>query len=234
MTHTDGVTDVEEPAVNPVRFVARPMLASMFLMGGIDQLSNPSGKTGAADQVTDPLGEAVPAVRDADTETLVRANGAAQVVGGTLLALGKMPRLAATVLAASLVPTTMAGHRFWEMEDETARTNHQIHFFKNVSMLGGLLITAMDTQGRPGVAWRAGHALEHAEAYVERGRREATLARKLAKAEAKSRAKGVAGRSAREAKLAGKLAKAESKRRLTPDVVDITKGVRRLRSSDED
>lgn len=234
MSDADGVTDVEEPAVNPVRFVARPMLASMFLMGGIDQLTNPGGKAGAADQVTDPLGDAVPALRDADTETLVRANGAAQVLGGTLLALGKMPRLSATVLAASLVPTTLAGHRFWEEEDEAARTNHQIHFFKNVSMLGGLLITAMDTEGRPGLAWRAGHALEHAETYVERSRREAKLARRLAKAEAKSRAKGLTSRSAREAKLATKLAKAESKRRLTPDVVDITKGVRRLRGSDDD
>lgn len=220
--------------MNPVRFVARPMLASTFLMGGIDQLTNPSGKLPAAEDVTEPLADNVPALKDADTETMVRANGAAQVVGGTLLALGKMPRLSATLLAASLVPTTLAGHRFWEAEDDATRANDQIHFFKNVSMLGGLLITAMDTAGRPGLAWRAGHAIEHAEARIDRSRREAKLARKLAKAEAKSRARGVAGRSAREAKLASKLAKAESKRRLTPDVVDVTKGVRRLRGSGDD
>ena len=220
--------------MNPVRFVARPMLASTFLMGGIDQLTNPSGKLPAAEDVTEPLADNVPALKDADTETMVRANGAAQVVGGTLLALGKMPRLSATLLAASLVPTTLAGHRFWEAEDDATRANDQIHFFKIVSMLGGLLITAMDTAGRPGLAWRAGHAIEHAEARIDRSRREAKLARKLAKAEAKSRARGVAGRSAREAKLASKLAKAESKRRLTPDVVDVTKGVRRLRGSGDD
>lgn len=240
----------KEPLVNPVRFLARPMLASMFVVGGLDSLRNPQPKVPAADQVTgqltDQLGDNVPApIQDADTETLVRANGAAQVVGGTLLALGKLPRLSAAVLAATLVPTTMAGHRFWEETDEAQRANQQIHFFKNVSMMGGLLITAMDTQGKPGLAWRAGHAVEHAGMAADRTKREAKLATKLARAEAKSRANAATGRSRREAKLAGKLAKAEgrrmgaerrratseAKRSLTPDVVDLTKGVKRLRSS---
>lgn len=191
--------------MNPIRLVARPMLASMFLMGGVDALSNPGQKTPVADDVTKPLGEVVPALRDVDPEVLVRANGAAQVLGGTLLALGKMPRTASTVLAASLVPTTLAGHRFWEEQDPGARTNQQIHFFKNVSMLGGLMVAAMDTEGRPGLAWRAGHALEHAERQVEHTRREARLARRLARAEAR--------------------------RRLTPDVADVTRGVKKLRRS---
>lgn len=191
--------------MNPIRLVARPMLASMFLMGGVDALSNPGQKAPVADDVTKPLGEVVPALRDVDPEVLVRANGAAQVLGGTLLALGKMPRTASTVLAASLVPTTLAGHRFWEEQDAGARTNQQIHFFKNVSMLGGLMVAAMDTEGRPGLAWRAGHALEHAERQVEHTRREARLARRLAKAEAR--------------------------RRLTPDVADVTRGVKKLRRS---
>lgn len=199
--------------MNPIRFVARPMLASMFLMGGIDALTNPEGKARAAGDVTEPLGDSVPALKDMSNVDLVRANGAAQVLGGTLLALGKMPRLASTVLAASLVPTTMAGHRFWEEDDPQARTNQQIHFFKNVSMLGGLMITAMDTEGRPGLAWRASHAVEHAGKAAERTRREAKLARKLAKAEAKSRANRTVGRTAREAKLAAKLARAEAKSR---------------------
>lgn len=250
--------------MNPIRLAARPMLASMFIVGGIDALRTAEQKAPVVDDVvTDPVADAVPALRDADNAQLVMANGAAQVVGGTLLALGKMPRLSSTVLAASLVPTTMAGHRFWEEQDEGARTNQQIHFFKNVSMLGGLLIAAMDTEGRPGVAWRAGHAVEHAGTAVERTRREAKLARKLAKAEAKGRTRSVTGRSRREAKLAAKLAKAEAKnatvrtseraraaadkqralagtraelakKKLTPDVADLTRGVRALRSNNGD
>jgi putative oxidoreductase len=44
-----------------------------------------------------------------------------QVVGGALLALGKAPRLAASALAGSLIPTTLAWHAYWEHQDPTAR-----------------------------------------------------------------------------------------------------------------
>lgn len=221
--------------MNLIRAAARPMLASMFVVGGIDSLKDPEGKVPTAKPVTEPLAEQVPALADLDTATIVRANGAAQVAGGLLLAMGKMPRLASMVLAATLVPTTMAGHRFWEEDDPGTRANQQVHFFKNVSMMGGLAIAAMDTEGRPGLVWRAGHALEHAEQAAERSRREARLARKLARAEAKNRARKVTrGRSAREAKLAAKLAKARTKKKATPDVFDAAKGVRSLLGNDDD
>ena len=58
------------------------------------------------------------------------------------------------MLAATLVPTTAAGHRFWEEQDPAERAQQRIHFFKNVSMLGGLIIAAGDTEGQPGVVWR--------------------------------------------------------------------------------
>ena len=75
-----------------------------------------------------------------------------------MLATGRMPRISSAVLAASLVPTTLAGHRFWEEEDPQKKAMQRIHFFKNASMLGGLLLAAVDTEGKPGVAWRARRA----------------------------------------------------------------------------
>jgi uncharacterized membrane protein YphA (DoxX/SURF4 family) len=47
-------------------------------------------------------------------------------------------------LATSLVPTTMAGHRFWEAQEDPQRKQHLIHFLKNSAILGGLLIAAFD------------------------------------------------------------------------------------------
>ena len=60
-----------------------------------------------------------------------------------MLASGHFPRLSATVLAATLVPTTAAGHRFWEEQDPQKKAMQRIHFFKNTSMLGGLLLAAV-------------------------------------------------------------------------------------------
>lgn len=144
-----------------VRRVARPMLSSMFITGGIDSLRNPGPKVPAAASVAPPIGRRIPYLPE-DTETLIKVNGAVQMVAGALLALGRFPRLCAALLAGSLVPTTLAAHRFWEEGDPGAKATQRIHFFKNLSMLGGLILAAVDTEGRPSLAWRARHASKHA------------------------------------------------------------------------
>jgi len=168
------------------RLLARPMLSSMFVVGGIHALRNAEGHAVAAAPVTEkliPLAERVApnAPIPTDPVTLVRINGAAQLVAGLALATGRVPRLSATLLAATLVPTTAAGHRFWEEEDPEKRANQRVHFFKNVSMLGGLLIASFDTEGKPGVAWRTRRAARDARReaghLASSARREAKLAK---------------------------------------------------------
>lgn len=168
------------------RLIARPLMASMFVVGGVNALRNADALAAKASPVTDkviPLARrAVPSAPiPTDAKTLVRVNAAAQLLAAAALATGRAPRLASTVLAASLVPTTVAGHRFWEESDPGARTNQQIHFFKNLSMLGGLLLAGVDTEGRPGIAWRARHAAtdvrREARHLAKDARREARLAR---------------------------------------------------------
>ena len=80
-----------------------------------------------------------------------------------------------------MVPTTLAGHRFWEQKDKAARAQQMTHFFKNVSMLGGLVLAGVDTEGRPGVAWRAQHAVGTAKREAKHLRREAKAQARLAR-----------------------------------------------------
>jgi putative oxidoreductase len=80
----------------------------------------------------------------APDEQLVQVNGAIQAVCGALLALGLAPRLCAVVLAGSMIPTTLAVHRFWTVEDPEVRKQQQIQFHKNMAMIGGLLFAALD------------------------------------------------------------------------------------------
>jgi uncharacterized membrane protein YphA (DoxX/SURF4 family) len=176
------------------------MLASIFIAEGIDSLLHPDTKAPAAEAVVRPLAEQVPVVPD-QVEQAVRLNGAVQLVAGSLLAIGRFPRLSAAALAASLIPTTYAGHRFWESADKQERSQQKIHFLKNVTMLGGLLIAAGDTAGNPSVAWRSRHAASTVK-------REAALTAKSvqaasAKAEAQA-AKAAAKTSAQAAKVAAK------------------------------
>jgi putative oxidoreductase len=74
----------------------------------------------------------------------VRANAAVMMAAGGLLMLGKAPRLSALALAGSLVPTTLAGHSYWEVEDPATRKIQRIQFHKNLAMIGGLLFAALD------------------------------------------------------------------------------------------
>jgi uncharacterized membrane protein YphA (DoxX/SURF4 family) len=116
-----------------------------------------------------------------DAATLVRINAVVHVAAGLALATNRAPRLASTLLAASLVPTTFAAHRFWEESDPAAKGNQKVHFFKNVSMMGGLLIAGVDTNGKPGLAWRArrvaSDAKREARQLAKDARREARLAK---------------------------------------------------------
>lgn len=162
-----------------VRRLARPLLSSIFVSGGLEALRNPGSKVPAADSVAPPIAAKLPYLPE-DTETLVKINAGVQVGAGLMLALGRLPRLSSVLLAGSLVPTTLAGHRFWEESDPTRRAAQQLHFFKNLGLLGGLMLAAVDTEGRPGLAWRAQHATHHAAATTRRTRRTARLEAKLA------------------------------------------------------
>ncbi len=136
------------------RAVARPLLSSIFIAGGADAVRHPESKVKKADPVATAIAQKVPGLPQ-ETETLVKLNGAVMVGAGALLALGKFPRLAALVLIGTIVPTTYAGHRFWEETDDATRAQQRIHFLKNLGLLGGLILAAVDTEGAPSLSWRA-------------------------------------------------------------------------------
>ncbi|WP_051267523.1 DoxX family protein [Nakamurella lactea] len=134
-----------------IRLIARPMLASMFVTGGLDAFRNPEGKAPTADKLVGGLADMLPVV--SDTSQIVKVDGAVKLLAGSTLALGVLPRLSALALAGSLVPTTLAGHSFWKETDPAKRSMQQIQFFKNVSMLGGLLLAVADKPGRSRAEW---------------------------------------------------------------------------------
>ncbi len=133
------------------RALVRPLLAAPFIIGAVNALRAPEAPAAGAERVGVPI--AAKLGLPTDPVALVKLNGAVQLAAGVLLAFGKLPRLASIALAASLVPTTLAGHRFWDEKDPGKRKAQLIQFAKNAGMLGGLLSSALDTGGRPSVFW---------------------------------------------------------------------------------
>ena len=159
-------------------------MSSIFVVGPLNALKNAEGHAKAAEPVTGPLVKAAQRAGlpvQHDPKTMVRVNAGIQLLGAVGLITGKFPRVSAALLAGSIVPTTLAGHRFWEESDPAAKKMQQIQFAKNLSLLGGLIIAAGDTDGKPGIAWRARRAAKDARREAKQiaasARREAKLAK---------------------------------------------------------
>ncbi|MGO1290830.1 DoxX family protein [Brevibacterium linens] len=139
----------------------RMLTAPIFITGGLSAVKDPAGKAAMAESTLDSIREYVPGLPD-DNELLVRINGGVQILAGATLLLGIKPRLSALVLAGSLIPTTLAGHSFWEMEGGDAKA-HQTQFSKNLAALGGLLLIAGDGDNTKAIEKAAKKAAKKAE-----------------------------------------------------------------------
>ena len=126
----------------PLRPAARIFTGSTYVLLGFDALRAPGARVEQAGPVLAAIRKVVP-IPD-DDELVVRANAAVQVVCGAMLALGRAQRVSALLLAGSLIPTTLAGHSYWAIEDPAARKIQRIQFHKNLAMIGGLLFAVLD------------------------------------------------------------------------------------------
>ena len=115
--------------MNGGRALGRALLAGMFIHGGFRAAKEPGGRVATAAKAGIP-----------NPEMMVRLNGSMMALGGVLLALGIKPKFAALILMGCLIPTTYAGHQFWNQETKQASDQQTIQFLKNSAMLGGLVL----------------------------------------------------------------------------------------------
>ncbi len=125
------------------RTIARPLVASLFIASGLEVLANPEPRAKVAKPVVDKVASVIP-FAPTDPVDAVRLNAAVHLGAGVLLAAGVMSRLAALTLVASMVPTTVAGHPFWAIDDPVKRQQQRTQFLKNSAIFGGLLVLALD------------------------------------------------------------------------------------------
>ncbi|BBX22189.1 hypothetical protein MTER_16000 [Mycolicibacter terrae] len=148
-----------------MRRIARPLLAAAFVGQGVEALRRPqeAGQTArpafdGLKQLPDEISAKVPS----DVETFARANALVQIGGGLLLASGRLPRVAAAVLAGTVIPGSAGRHMFWTEPDAQRRAEQRQALLTDVSLIGGLMIAAFDTEGKPSLGWRARRAARHA------------------------------------------------------------------------
>lgn len=173
-----------------IRRLARPMLATVFVIDGVETLRNPQAHVAQAAPLVDkaaPLVEkgeqavnehvttSVPPVTK-DTETLVKALAGVKIGAGVLFALGRFPRLSALALTAAHLPSAAARNDFWAESDPAAKSRKTTGLATDVALLGGLLLASVDTAGQPGLAWRARKAGDKVSAKLPGAKAESAAA----------------------------------------------------------
>jgi putative oxidoreductase len=146
--------------MNPTKDVAvllgRMLLALIFVVSGFGKIGQFADTAGALASKGLPL-----------PEVGVVLAIAVELGGGLMLVFGWKARWAALALAVFTIFASIFFHNFWMMSGEEVLTN-QIMFFKNLAMIGGMLMVWAFGPGRYSVdRWRAASAWDrptHADA----------------------------------------------------------------------
>jgi putative oxidoreductase len=110
--------------------VGRLLLGGMFLMAGLDKFGGLAGTAGYI------ASKGLPA-----PQLLAVAVAALEVVAGLALIVGFKARVAAVALAAFTVVASVIFHAYWSVPEDQQFVQ-QLMFFKNLAIVGGLLLVA--------------------------------------------------------------------------------------------
>ena len=140
MQKPDGVTGADG-----ILLAARILLALLFLIFGWQKLLDYSGTV----QYMIHVGAPLPAL--ATVIAIVM-----EFFVSIAIILGVATRPLAALLALYTLGTALIGHHYWSMTG-MARIENEINFYKNISIIGGLLVLYVTGAGRYAIdsAWRA-------------------------------------------------------------------------------
>lgn len=139
-----------------VRKLARPMLASSFIVSGVDRLRDPDSSKHLT-KLVDLAASTTPqlSVLKGQEELVGKVLAGSQVAAGVLFALGKFPRLAATQLFLTGAINSYIEYRATEVHTEDEKVARRNAALAHGSLLGAIAISAVDTEGNPSLVWRA-------------------------------------------------------------------------------
>ncbi|MEH0146689.1 DoxX family membrane protein [Corynebacterium sp. Q4381] len=154
-----------------IRKIARPMLASVFIIDGVQTVLNPASAKESADSVLKQLRAATPrqyrAFLPKDPETAAQIAGGVKAGAASLFALGKAPRTAAALLTATSAASLVGRNAFWETSDADEKARRKAGALTDLALTGGVLLASVDTAGKPDMKWRAQNAAKVARKNVQ-------------------------------------------------------------------
>jgi putative oxidoreductase len=114
--------------MNFLFLLGRILFGGFFLLNGYRHLTRTSAMAPYA------ASRGVPAPKPA-----VAGSGVLLVLGGLSVLLGVWPRWGVLFLALFLVPVSLTMHSYWKDREPEMRQMNEIHFHKNMALLGAAL-----------------------------------------------------------------------------------------------
>jgi uncharacterized membrane protein YphA (DoxX/SURF4 family) len=118
--------------------IGRIIVGGYFLMAGFNHFMNATMMAGYAQSKGTPA-----------PKLAVMGSGVLLLLGGASFLLGFHPTIGTFLLVIFLLGVTFRIHAFWLVTDPMGRMNEQVHFGKNIAMIGFLLMTLMITRPWP-------------------------------------------------------------------------------------
>jgi putative oxidoreductase len=112
-----------------VLYLGRILFGGYFIMSGYNHLAHLSMMAGYTQS------KGVPTPKPA-----VVITGVLLLIGGVSVLLNFYPVVGLIALIVFLVPVTFLMHAFWKVQDQMAKMGERVNFFKNLALLGGILI----------------------------------------------------------------------------------------------
>jgi putative oxidoreductase len=125
----------EAPFADAIILVARIMIGLIFVMSGWSKLVNFSAAAAGIAK------RGVPAF-------LAYLAPPVEFVGGLAIMFGLFTEAAAILMVVFTIIATLTSHRYWEFSDPAQYRAQNTNFYKNVTMIGGMLLLFVTAGGR--------------------------------------------------------------------------------------
>jgi putative oxidoreductase len=125
----------ESPLADAIILVARIMIGAIFVMSGWPKLLNYSATVAGIAK------RGVP-------EALAYLGPPVEFFGGLAVMLGLFTEAAALLMIVFTIIATLSSHRYWEFTDPAQYRAQNTNFWKNVTMMGGMLLLFVTAGGR--------------------------------------------------------------------------------------
>ena len=126
-----------------IQLLARALISTVFIVFGFQQFTNIAGYT-ANPNIVKFSGLIAGVLAPVVIAYLVAA---IDLIGGLCVLVGFKTRCASIALIIFVILTLFIAHNFWVMEG-APRVGNQVNFYKNLAIIGGLLLLYVHGPGR--------------------------------------------------------------------------------------